>query len=133
VGQAWAGVVEDAEEELKKMGRGQERLVVTGAGRSEQGYPIPNASSRSQKSRSASDRARAGKRGVRNSDGDSGAASGSVVGDSDQSDSLMPNGRTKVDSREKKKGRLVSLGVVLLLALLIFLATAASRRLGSAE
>ena len=48
-------------------------------------------------------------------------------------DAVEETGRTKLDKMEKRQGRLISFGIVLLLALLVFVATVAGKRLGKAE
>ena len=132
MGQAWAGVVEDAEEELKKMGKGQEQLVVSGSDRRAGNSPTRNVSSRTrQESRPGAEPGRKGR--AKQRDTDSGSASGSVAADLAEPETAMPSGRNKKDQRDKNKGRLASAGVVLFLILLVLLATAASRRLGSNE
>lgn len=125
-------MVEDAEEELKKMGRGEEStVVVTGVGRQSGTYPTQNVRTRSQRSRSGSTSVR-GERGRRASEGANSTA-GSTQGGEATEDSVETTGRVKKDREEVKKGRLLSFGIVLFLALLVLLATAASRRFGSSE
>lgn len=126
-GQSWAGVVEDAEEELKKLGRGQQHLVVSGAGRHAAGYQTKRASSRTRRSRSATSQ----KRGERAQKADTAGAS--VATGKTEPDTEVLRGRVKKDRETKHKGRLVSFGVILFFALLVFLATVASKRLGSSE
>ena len=129
-GQALGGVVEDAEEELKKLGKGQEQVVVSGSRSQSTGYPTRRSSTSTTRGRttgSNSERTRG------ESTGQSGTESSAVSTGTATPETVMPNGRTKKDRADKQKGRLVSFGVVLLFALLIFLATAASRRLSRSE
>lgn len=129
--QVYAGVVEDAEEELKKMGRGQEQRLNSESDRMAPRFPtqstnrIRNRSSHSKTSRAKQSATTGQENTVQSSDSSAPVASAE--------DAVGESGRAKLDQMEKRQGRLMSLGIVLVLALLIFVATVAGKRLGKSE
>lgn len=129
-GQAWAGVVEDAEEELKKLGRGQQQVVVSGTTNNSSDYQSRRANARTRTSRTTNEKSTVGR--GRNTGAESSGSTGTASGQ-EPPEMETRNLRVKKDSEMKQKGRLVSLGVILFFGLLIFLATVASRRLGNTE
>ena len=127
--QVYAGVVKDAEEELKKMGRGQEQRVNAESERAIRSYPARSTT----RSRSV------GSNNTKTDQATSAGSDGTVqqpgvsapVTSTDEA--VEESGRAKLDKMEKQQGRLISFGIVLLLALLVFVATVAGKRLGKAE
>ena len=125
-----AGVVEDAEEELKKMGRGQEQSLKVDSEGGAPSYPIRSGNrSRSSGSNTsqASRNTKPGKEGAVQGTGGTSAPEASAE------DAVEEIGRAKLDKMEKRQGRLMSFAIVLVLALLIFVATVAGKRLGKSE
>jgi cobalamin biosynthesis Mg chelatase CobN len=127
--QAYAGVVEDAEEELKKMGRGQEQRINAESDRSAPSYPtrrVNRSRPRGSKTSGTDQAAKTGSEGAAKTPGSNAPAALAE-------DAVEESGRAKLDKMEKRQGRLMSLGIVLLLAILIFVATVAGKRLGKSE
>ncbi|MFA5507996.1 MAG: hypothetical protein WC314_21090 [Vulcanimicrobiota bacterium] len=126
---AWAGVVEDAEEELRKLGQGQEQhQQVTRTTRSSTTPPRPASTDRPARTNSEPvSSARPGRGSEASESGNSTAAAAATE------EAPTETQRSRLDRSQKKQGRLASFGVILFLALLVGLATAAARRLGSSE
>lgn len=131
-GYAWAGVVEDADEELKKAGQGKQTLQHVGT--TNTGYPSP-PSTTSNGSGQPSVRTPDTRNRVRGRSTNSTGASVQGGSASVEVEKKKPEafGRARVDSESEKKGKLISWGVVIFLALLIAIATVLSRRLGQDE
>ena len=130
--QVYAGVVEDAEEELKKMGRGQEQRVLTEANRNVSSYPTQNSSS-SQASESHVTKSSKNARAKAKSSETSANGASTTPASAGPEEATADTGRARADKMEKRQGRLVSFAIVLVLALLIFMATVAGKRLGKTE
>ena len=130
--QVYAGVVEDAEEELKKMGRGQEQRFLTETSRNVNSYPT-QSSSASRQSGSQATKSSKNARAKAKSPATSADGASTVSASAGPEEATADTGRAKADKMEKQQGRLMSLAIVLEPALLIFVATVAGKRLGKTE
>jgi len=127
--QVHAGVVEDAEEELKKMGRGQEQSFSADSERIAPSYPTRSEN----RSRSGGSKTSQTSRTTKSGNEGAVQGSGSNTPAASTEDAVEEIGRAKLDKMEKRQGRLMSFAIVLVLALLIFVATVAGKRLGKSE